>query len=376
MRIFLAAVVCVGCSGPSPPGAGAASKADAAVASARVTLPADVLRDAGIEVAAATSEVLSPVLTVTGAVAANPDRIARISTPVAGRIERVLVEEGQRVHKGDPLFVVRVPDLGRLRAGARAAVARARAARTNAERLQSLVQDRLAAQQAYLDAEAQAGALEVESDSLRQQLAAIGAGDSGSPSLLTLRATVTGNVVTRSALVGQPATTDQTLGTIADLSQVWFQARIYENDLGRVHTGAAADITLNAFADRHFTGTIEYLGVEVDPTTRGVSARIRVANPDGLLRVGLFGEARIRYQGADERPTIVVPHSAVVDVNGKSTVFVQRSAGVFEPRPVMLGRLVYPQQGVDAGLRAGERVAVRGVFTLKAAYLRSTLEEE
>ncbi|MCU1277432.1 MAG: Cobalt/zinc/cadmium efflux transporter, rane fusion protein, CzcB family [bacterium] len=381
MRLLLVSVLCagwVGCSGKEPRRLAAKAESGAADAGARahVTLSTEVMRDAGIEVAAATQEALPQLLAVPGQIAANPDRLARISTPAPGRIERVLVEEGQHVRKGDPLFVVRVPDLDKLRAGERALAARARAARTNAERLQSLVRDRLAAQQAYLDADAQARALELEAESLRQQLRAIGASDAGSPSLLTLRAAFTGEVVMRSAVVGQPATVDQTLGTIASLSEVWFLARIYESDLGRARTGATADVTLNAFPERHFTGSVEYLGAELDPVTRAVNARIRVPNPDGALRVGLFGEAHIRCATADEPARVVVPESAVVDVTGKHLVFVQLRPGEFEPRAVVLGRLVYPRQAIESGLRAGEVVAVRGVFTLKAAWLRSTIEED
>jgi cobalt-zinc-cadmium efflux system membrane fusion protein len=381
MRRLLCTVVCVGwlaCADkrePAPPPTAEAVAVDAG-ASKRVRLSPEVMRDAGIEVATATREPLPQVLTVTGQVAPDPDKMARISTPVAGRIERVLVEEGQQVEKGDPLFVVRVPDLDKLRAGERAMAARARAARTNAERLRSLVQDRLTAQQAYVDADAQAKALELEAESLRQQLKAIGAHDAGKPSLLTLRAAFTGAVVTRLAVVGQPATVDQTLGTIASLREVWFLARIYESELGRAHTGAIADITLNAFPDRHFGGRVEYIGAEIDPATRAVNARIRVANPEGLLRVGLFGEAHIRCPEAEEPAKVVVPESAVVDVAGKPTVFVQRTPGEFQPRAVVLGRLVYPRQAIESGVNAGEVVAARGVFTLKATYLRSTIEED
>jgi cobalt-zinc-cadmium efflux system membrane fusion protein len=368
---------CVACSRETPsPARSTAQGTDGGATSPRVTLSPEVMRDAGVTVAAVVREALPQVLTVTGQVAPDPALVARIAAPVAGRIERVLVEEGQHVRKGDPLFVVRVPDLGKLRAGARAMQARARAARINAERLQSLVQDRLAAQQTFLDAQAQADSLALEAEALEQQLAAIGAGDAGSPSLLTLRATSDGEVVSRTAVVGQPATADQTLGTIGRLSEVWFLAHIFENDLGRARVGAVADVTLNAFPGKHFSGKVDYLGAELDPATRAVNARIRVANPEGLLRIGLFGEAQIRSLDSAEPPQLIVPESAVVEVAGKPTVFVRVRDGVFEPRAVLLGRLVYPRQAIDAGLREGEVVAVHSVFTLKAAYLRSTLEEE
>jgi cobalt-zinc-cadmium efflux system membrane fusion protein len=94
-------------------------------------------------------------------------------------------------------------------------------------------------------------------------------------------------------VVGQPVSADQTLGSIADLSEAWFLGRVFEKDLGRLHEGARAEVVLNAYPAEHFDGTIEVLGQQIDPVARTLTARIRIANRRGLLRIGLFGGARV-----------------------------------------------------------------------------------
>src|SRR4029079_3534301 len=104
-----------------------------------------------------------------------------------------------------------------------AATAKAKAARSNASRLESLLADRLTSEQSYRDAVAQAEALEAEARSLGEQLAGLGAGPSGGAAfLLALRAPIDGIVLARDAVVGQPITPDKMLGSLADLSRVWF----------------------------------------------------------------------------------------------------------------------------------------------------------
>jgi cobalt-zinc-cadmium efflux system membrane fusion protein len=337
-----------------------------------VRLSSEVLRDAGVEVAPASRGVLQRFVDLGGEVAASPDRVARIASPVAGRVERVFVEEGQYVRRGDPLLVVRVPDLGRLRADHRGALSKAHAARANADRLASLVADRLAARQAWLDAEAQARSLEAEAASLGQQLAAIGADGAAHPSLLTLRARVSGVVLSRSAVAGQPVTTDQPLGTVADLAEVWFMARVFERDLGAVVAGARAEVRVEALPGRRFAAVVDDVAPQVDPATRAVNVRIRVPNPDGALRVGLAGTARIVLPeaAAGGPPAVLVPESALAVVDGRRLVFVEVGDGDFVPRPVLVGRSAWPTVEIRDGLEPGERVAVRGVYTLEATWLR------
>jgi len=145
----------------------------------RITVSKEVVANAGIKVARVGRALLSEALTLPGEIAADPDRLARISSPAAGRIDEVRFREGEAVKKGEALVVIRVPEIAKVRAAHLATQAKAKAARANADRLRSLLSERLAAEQAVVDAEAEADALELEAKSTADQLGALGAGASG-----------------------------------------------------------------------------------------------------------------------------------------------------------------------------------------------------
>ncbi len=361
-----------------PPGPSSAEHVDEPQHEAlprKVKLTEAVIRDAKVEVAPASREVLSETLALPGEVAADPDQLARISSPAPGRIEEVRFKEGAPVKKGDVLAIVRVPEIGKVRSAFVATESRAAAARANADRLNDLFTKRLAAEQDALNAKAEADALEVEARSLKEQLGALGAGTSG-VFAISLRAPISGTVLARDAVVGQPVSPDQTLGSIAALDEVWFLGRVFEKDLGRLALGAGAEIRLNAYPKERFSGSVEYVGQQVDTAARAVTARVRLKNRDGLLRIGLFGTAEVAVNSATKDVArLVVPRSAVTEIADKPVVFVREPDGDFELHEVTLGRAAPGKVEILAGLRDGEPVVTDGVFTLKSVVLKGSFAE-
>lgn len=339
-----------------------------------VRVAPEVLRDAGIEVAPVSLEALAPSLSLPGEVVAIPDRCARVSTPLAGRIERVLFNEGDRVKRGERLLLVRVPDLGKVRAGFAASAARGKAARAQADRARKLLPLGAVSERDVLEAEAQAQAIEADTRALGEQLAALGLGATeGGAFDLSLTAPVTGVVTRRDAVVGQPVSVDQSVAEIADLREVWFLAHVYEKDLGRVRLGADAEVRLNAYPGEASAGSVGFVGAQVDPVSRTITARIPLENRGDRLRIGLFGAARVTIPAEAPGPALpVVPRAALGEIDGKPVVFVRIADGEFEPRPVLTGDSARGKVAVTAGLREGEVVAVKGVFSLKSIALKST----
>ncbi|RYE95055.1 MAG: efflux RND transporter periplasmic adaptor subunit [Myxococcales bacterium] len=343
----------------------------------QVRLRPEVIAAAGIKTVPVQRQVLRSTRLLPGEIALDPDRSARISSPSAGRLEEVRLREGTTVKKGDVVAVVRVPELGRVHGAQSAAASRARSARSNATRLEDLSRRQLASEQSWLDARAEAEASEAESRALAGQLTALGSGGGGAPFLLPLRAPVSGIVVAREAVVGQPVAADQVLATVSDLEEVWFLARVFEKDLDLIRVGAPVDVQLNAYAGQRFAGVVELVGQQIDPVARTVTARVRLANRDGRLRLGLFGAAQVAVASdTKEEARLTVPRDAVTELAGRPVVFVQHPDGDFEAHPVVLGRSAPGQVEVLAGLREGELVVSEGVFSLKSVVLRGTLAEE
>ncbi len=152
---------------------------------------------------------------------------------------------------------------------------------------------------------------------------------------------------------------------------------MFEKDLGRLRQGESAEVELNAYPNEAFEGSVEVLSQQIDPVARTLTARIGLKNRNGLLRVGLFGSARVDV-GDDKAntPVLVVPRSALTQINGKQVVFVRTSPETFDVHEVVLGESAVGKVHVVAGLQEGEAVVTHGTFTLKSLVLKGTFAEE
>lgn len=355
----------------------------------RVRLSPEVVQAAGLRTAPALLQSLSSTVELTGELLADPDRTARITARIPGRVVAVRVKEGQRVAAGELLVVLESPELLRVRAAYQAAQARGQSAEKNAERLGSLLSSGLAAEQEARGAAADARALLAEASAAARTLATWGLSPSElgqSGARLELRAPLAGYVVSRDALVGQGVTPEHVLFDLADLDRVYFVGRLFEKSLARVHPGQPAEVRLNAYPDVLLLGTVESIGKRLDPVARTVVARIVVSEPKdrpGLLKIGLFGTARVSEPAAPHEATdggdpqvLVVPLTAVMRLRDQDVVFVRQPDGHFEVHPVTLGRSAGGSVHVLSGLRPGEQVVIQGAFTLKSAVLKATFAEE
>lgn len=343
----------------------------------QLRLTPEVITQAGLQTGLAKRGALPVTVSLPGELMAEPDKTARLSSSTGGRLEQVSFNEGTVVKRGDVLAVLRVPDVGRLRGALASSSAKAKASRSNADRLRALRESGLSAEQAVIDAEAEARAQEAEARALNEQLGALGVNaEAQGGYLVPLRAPIAGVVVMRDAVVGQPINAEHVLATIVDLSEVWFLGRVFEKDLRRLRTGARADVRLNAYPDERFDGVVDYVGQQTDPVARTLTARIRLENKNGRLRLGLFGSAHVEVSEArDVTPQVLVPRSAVTEVGDKSIVFVKAPDGDFVVHEVTLGDAALGQAQVLSGLTEGEEVVIHGVFTLKSLLLKSTLSE-
>ena len=146
-----------------------------------------------------------------------------------------------------------------------------------------------------------------------------------------------------------------------------------------MHAGSVSEVRLNAYPSDVFIGTVENIGKYIDSSARTVVARILIQDHNNLLKAGLFGSARVKFDTNDtslKNKHLVVPLSAVTELAGQSVVFVQQADSDFDVHPVTLGQSSEGFVEILTGLREDESVVVEGVFTLKSAVLKSTFAEE
>ncbi len=182
---------------------------------------------------------------------------------------------------------------------------------------------------------------------------------------LPVRAPIAGVVTAVGHGTGESVEAGEKLLTITDLSTVWVESWVYEEDVGQVELANDAEVTAGAYPDKIFGAKRIGLSSEVEAESRAVIARLEVRNPEGKLRVGMLVD--VNFLLPREQNVIVVPSSAVVERAGRPVVYVHRSAEVFEPRAVKLGTDEGGKVSILDGLKPGDRVVVDGAYDILAA---------
>lgn len=358
-----------GQSEPLPPGV-----------TGRVQLSPDRIRMAGIETAEVGYRPMSKELTTVAAVTYNESRLARVVSRVSGYVEKLYVDKTfVEVRQGDPLAAIYSPDL------------------------YTTAQELLLA--------GKAGGGDDLAASARRRLQLLGVGERDIEALvsagvakprLMLRSPRSGRVIRKNVVEGSRVEDGMTLLEVADLSSVWIEADVFEQDVGMLHEGQRVEALVAALPGRTFTGKVALVYPQMDAATRTNRVRFQVANPDAELRPGMFATVRIetplsqiepfrsvlaRAQsakpasgesalpfrlapGGPGQPTIEewlsVPERAVVDTGTQQIVYVERKPGEFDGHEVVLG----PRSGqfypVAEGLLPGQRVAAAGAFLIDA----------
>lgn len=296
-------------------------------------------------------------------VAYDERRLAKLGPPVSGRVGSVKVVPGDQVKSGSILLTLQAPDI----AGAQAQVAQAKSARATAERTAErtalLVKEGAGSEAEHQRSEA---ALEQARNEEQRAIAAMNAiGGANGANGFDLKTPIAGTIVERNVTVGTQvhADQDQPLIVVADLSTVWVQADVYEQDLKDVHVGDDVTVEILAQSDKRFPAKINYVGEVVDPQTRAVRARIELDNSERALRPGMF--ARVEVRGTSTA-TAEVPTSALVARRDQFYVFTQNADGAFTEREVRLGRQHGEHTTILGGLSPGDHVVTEGAVLLDA----------
>jgi Cu(I)/Ag(I) efflux system membrane fusion protein len=167
-----------------------------------------------------------------------------------------------------------------------------------------------------------------------------------------------GFVLARNITAGQHFDRSTEFYRVADLSQVWIVADVFGSDAQNIHPGAVARVTLRG-QGRTFLARVSHFLPQVDPETRVLKLRLEADNPGFALRPDMFVDVELPVSGS---AGLTVPQDAVIDSGQKQRVFVERSAGVFEPRNVQIGWRSGDRVEIVDGLKEGERVVVEGTF--------------
>src|SRR5260370_5582883 len=310
------------------------------------------LQSIGVRTGKVERKLVADEIRTTGSVAADERRLAYVQVRFAGYIQKVFVDATyQYVRKGQPLFTVYSPEL----------VVTEReylVAKQNQQQVaQSTVQGVAFSAASLLDAAAerlkqwgvpQKEIARLESTGQVQQE-------------LEVDSPVSGYITERNALPSVAVQPEMRLYTIADLSTVWVQAQVFQNDLERIKIGAPAILTVNTYPGRTFAGRVDFIYPQVDMDTRTAKVRVVFSNPGLQLKPGMFVNVSLKVPMGNQ---LVIPATGVLQSGTRAIAFVERHDGYIEPREVQLVSRVGDDLIVLKGLKAGEQIVTSANFLI------------
>ena len=326
---------------------------------------------AGVKTTPVSYLPLSKVLTTVGTVEFDERGLKHVAARVKGRIEKLGVNQtGQMVHKGDELATVYSPDL----------VVTVQnlldARRSGNKELEAIARDRLVL-------------WGIEADQVEQIV------KTGKPTTqVTVRSPIDGHVIRKYQTEGRYVDEGTPLYDVADLTSVWIQAQVYEEDLSflpaeshelKPEDRLPVTAATRAYPGETFSGNLSFVYPHVDQETRTLTVRFELKNSDGRLKPGMTATVRLSLQpdklvrvgGAggrlklDGKKVLAVPEGSVIDTGALTLVYREESPGVFEGVKVELGPRMADSNGVTyfpvlSGLEPGQAVVTTGSFLVDA----------
>jgi len=302
-----------------------------------VQLTPQQLQSIGVMTGVPQYKQLEDDLRASGTVAINDRLVSYVQVRFSGYIRKVFANATyQYVKKGQPLFTIYSPDL----------------VATQQEFLLARENQRTLSRSSIGDVASDARALSTaaerrleqwevpasEVDELKRTGKVI-------PDL-TIQSPASGYIIERNALPNMYAEPSTRLYTIADLSRIWVNAQVFQNDVGRLKPGNPVAITVDAYPDKTFHGRVEEILPQVDLTTRTVQVRLSIDNSGLLLKPGMFVNVQLKSPLGRQ---LVVPASAVFQTGMREVVFLNKGDGRIEPKEVVTG----PRSGDNVVILSG-----------------------
>ncbi len=343
-----------------------------------VTAPPSLLERLKVE--PVTSMEIGETLHLPGRITLNEHRVARVGPSVTGRVTDITAFIGQSVRQGQHLATITSTELSIAQAAYLKARTQMNLHRLAVERARRLLDADVISRAELTERESQLAEVEVEVRASKDQLAVMGMSEnairrlsnSGQiDSVIPVTATLSGTVIERKISIGQIVEPADDLFTIADLSEVWVVAEAPEQKAFLVEIGGQAEVQIPALPGQKITGRVIYVADTVNPSTRTVTVRMEVKNPERKIKPEMLATMVIHRPRVS---SLNIPAKAVVRTGDHDYVFVQVTEDKFVLTPVSLGPDLGGMRRVIAGLTEGQRIVVDGAFHLNNERIRQELE--
>jgi cobalt-zinc-cadmium efflux system membrane fusion protein len=330
----------------------------------KITVPEGSALRGRLSVMPAVVQTVGAKLVLPGIVEADPARTAAVLTPLSGRVVALKVALGERVARDQVLAVIDSPDLGQAYDDDDKAADTLRLTEKNLARQEAQNKLGVASDRDLDQARSDHNQAVAEHTRTQARLKMLGepSQHAGSSRVLTVTAPVGGSITALSVAPGTMIN-DPTVAlmTISDLSTVWVTALVPEKDAAAVSRNQDAEVNLEAYPGRVLHGKVLFVSDVIEPDSRRDKIRIAFANPDYALKPNMF--ATVVVAGA-AHPEVVVPSSALLMNNDRTSVFVATAPWTFERRTVETALEEGTTIAIRSGVNAGDQVVVKGGILL------------
>lgn len=333
---------------------------------ATVTIDPVTVQNMGVRTAVVKRQPFSRIIRTVGHVDYNEDRLSTVNLKFSGWIEKLHVERtGERVSRGEPLLKVYAPDLVATqeeyllayRNYQRLANSPLKAARAGARDLLNAARQRLQ-----------------NWDITDEQIAELERIGKLSKTL-TIHAPTDGMVIHKNAVEGTHARAGEDLFGIADLSEVWVLAHIFEYELPWIRVGQRVQMELPYIPGKRFVGQVDYIYPYLDAKTRDVKIRLVFDNPRLELKPQMYANITIESKAGDNE--LVIPNEAIIRSGVRNIVFLDLGNGRFRPQEVVVGP--EGENGlvkIIEGLEEGQRIVTSAQFLVDSeSRLREAIQK-
>jgi membrane fusion protein, heavy metal efflux system len=317
-----------------------------------------------LEVSAALADTINAKKVLPGIVESDPARTAAVLSPLGGRVLEIKAALGDHVRKGQVLAVIDSPDLAQANADDGRAADTLQLTKKNLDRQEEQLKLGTASARDLDQARSDHSQAAAEYARTQARLNVIGvpAVDGKRSSQFSVRAPVDGCITTltvaRGNMINDPT---QPIMTVADLSTVWVTALVPEKDVAAVAKDQDAEVQLDAYPGRTLRGKVLFISDVIEPDSRRDKLRIAFPNPDTALKPNMF--ATVTLSGS-KQTRVILPTSALLMNNDRTTVFVATAPWTFERRTVKPELDEGTTVALDSGVQAGEQVVVKGGILL------------
>lgn len=370
----------------------------------RLTLTPDQIKDMNLSSAPVVSQVIPDELELPGQIDENSTLSTPVMSLVPGRVEKVHVQVGDHVRKGQHLAEIRSDEVARIEAellhefltlevDVERTKVKLELTQKARDRQQMLFNEGIGARAALETSEGEFRMAEAELkafrekrrsaiETTRERLKLFGIESHEIDRLLKTRVTDNifevpcprdGVIVAREVDLGQMVDVSNQMFMVSDLSQVWVNAQAFEKDIQSIALGEPITLKLESYPGRVFNGKVDYIGSTLDPKTRTLAVRATVANPDFKLHPHMYAQVKLKV---GEKIGLLVPTACVRKTGETYLAYVTSKPGVYEERKIDIGPYRGDKVEIKSGLKAGEMVVAKGSLELNGLAIKMSSDSE